>query len=73
MAMRYRGGRSYRGPSIKAVRNAAAQGARRAMGVGRRGANLLTKKTMGLPNWVLAIAAFFGYKYWDKIKSMFQK
>lgn len=70
--MRYRG-RSYRGPSLKAVKNAAAAGARRAMGAGRRGANLLTRKTMGLPNWALAIGAFAAYKYWDKIKSMFQK
>lgn len=65
--------RSYRGPSLSAVRKAAANGARAAMRGGRRSANLLTKKTMGLPNWVIGVGGFLVYKNFDKIKAMFGK
>lgn len=65
--------RSYRGPSLAAVRKAASQGARRAMQGGRRASNMLTRKTMGLPNWALLAGGVLAYKNWDKIKGMFSK
>lgn len=64
---------SYRGPSLAAVRKAAGQGARRAMQGGRRAANILTKKTMGLPNWAIVVGGIVAYKNWDKIKQMVGK